>query len=221
MHWVTTLGIFLIFLGTIFTYTGQNLQAVKNVKKEIIRSDDLLSPYIAEYEELITKMHGLYIEGEDKWSLPDTFPFPATSSILLEITDHENGRLHLGKHRLKLNDSYLEKQKRIFDSIKYSFLKIDFDNFTELGKLFSDYIVYIETSNPDKIHEIINDDFQERIIHQKGYIVRQSSKYYTVKSINNPTNIPPAFNPYILMHNNINYHLKFFNEYKRITKGIR
>ncbi|MCP4367013.1 MAG: hypothetical protein GY797_02695 [Deltaproteobacteria bacterium] len=179
MHALTIISIFLIFLGTIGTYWGQNLQATKNVKKQIIRSDDLLTSYIEDYEEQIDLMYKLHKDEELPPRLSDEFPFPAIASILLEVTDFDNGRLHLGKHRVKLNDSYFEKQKRIFDSIKYSFLKIDFDNFPELGTLFSNYIVKVETSNPDKIHEIINDDFSDRIIANNGSIERQPSMYYT------------------------------------------
>lgn len=221
MHGLTIFSIFLIFVGTIGTYYGQNLQATRNVKKQIIRSDDLLASYIADYEVQIDQMYNVYKDEELPPRLSDEFPFPATASILLEVTDFDNGRLHLGKHRVKLNDSYFEKQKRIFDSIKYSFLKIDFDNFPELGALFSDYIVKVETSNPDKIHEIINDDFSDRIIAKNGSIMRQPSTYYVISDRDSPEDLPPTFNPYVELHEMINYHLKFIHNYKHMLEKLK
>nr|WP_319570811.1 hypothetical protein [uncultured Draconibacterium sp.] len=100
-------------------------------------------------------------------------------------------------------------------------MKIDFDNYPELGTLFSDYIVYLETSDPEKTHEIINDDIKTRLVDPKNQsIIRQPAQFYVLNKAQDYKKLPPAFSPYLRIYDNINYHIDFFKKYRKLIDKL-
>ncbi|GEM_PF-2139426 len=222
---IIVIGIILIGFGTYLTIHGSSKKAKQEkfftTCQEILRMNLLLEPYLNQYYNRINSMHRLY-NGSD---INKDFEFAAVAEILNNIVDPDAGDLNHVTFRVNLFDQYFESENRVYETIKFSLLKIDLADFPELEDLLTEHIRNIENVNPQRLHKQISYDFTEKTmivdpINNKPKEIQPRKLQIRAHDINGQDQ-PSILVPYVRLYNLINQSIAFREKYDKIIGEIK
>ncbi len=222
---IIVIGIILIGLGTYFTIHGsskkEKQEKLYTTCQEILRMNLLLEPYLNKFDNRINLMHKLYNDTD----INKDFEFAAIAEILNNIVDTDAGDLNHVTYRVNLYDQYFESQNRVYETIKFSLLKIDLADFPILEDLLTEHIRNIERINTQRLYKQISYDFTEKTIivdpiDRKTKEIQPRKLQIRAHDINGQDQ-PNILVPYVRLYNLINQSIVFRVKYNKIIEEIK